>query len=97
MCERRGHERFRRAVFGKIARHCVRVAKLERERLESIGAAGREHDACARRVEHAREARAEPGARAGDDGDLAVESELREWVEGHGRRLPSVLSAGGES
>ena len=85
MRERRRDERGRRTVFREVAGNGVRVAELECERLEPLGAAGRQHHACAGRVEHPGEAGAEAGARAGDDRDLAVEAESGERVEHHDR------------
>ena len=87
MRERGGDERGRRAILRQIARDRMRVAELGRKLLEPFDAPRRDDDTHADRVEHAREAGAETGARAGDDRDLAVEPERGQGVE-HARNLP---------
>src|SRR5205085_7644741 len=66
-----------------IAGDGKRVMQIGCQRVEPVGAAGRWHDARARRVEDPRKTRAESRARAGDDRDLAVEAERRQRVNGH--------------
>ena len=71
-----------RAGVGDVAVDDDRIGEPGRERVEPVAPTGGDGDARADRVEHGGEAGAESGAGAGDERDLAVESESGEWLHG---------------
>ncbi len=79
--ERGVHECTGGVAFGEIASDDEAVMERARQLLEPFDPTGRYHDPRPGGVEDAREARAQPRARAGDDRDAPVEAELSERIE----------------